>query len=93
MTDCCDDMLKRLDKLDDIANMLKDLADQNAELRSERDQSEGQTIRPSNRKVNSLSQAATAAETAQCVDARLEKFRDPRFPLLGLNVGADDQGM
>jgi hypothetical protein len=30
---CCDDILKRLDKLDDIMKMLRDLADQNAGLR------------------------------------------------------------
>ena len=33
--DCCSEVLKRLDKLDDIDQMLKDLADQNAALRDE----------------------------------------------------------
>src|SRR5271163_4411860 len=33
MTDCCSEVLKRLDKLDDITKALKDLADQNAALR------------------------------------------------------------
>ena len=37
MADCCSEVLKRLDKLDDIAKMLKDLADQNAALRKEVD--------------------------------------------------------
>jgi len=37
MQDCCNEVLKRLDKLDDIARMLKDLADQNAALRREVD--------------------------------------------------------
>src|SRR5581483_1614198 len=37
VTDCCSEVLKRLDKLDDIAKMLKDLADQNAALRKEVD--------------------------------------------------------
>ena len=31
--DCCSEVLKRLDKLDAIERMLKDLADQNAALR------------------------------------------------------------
>ncbi len=35
MTDCCSEVLKRLDKLDEIQRMLKDLADQNAALRRE----------------------------------------------------------
>jgi hypothetical protein len=33
--DCCNEVLKRLDKLDDIAKMLKDLGDQNADLRKQ----------------------------------------------------------
>ena len=37
VTDCCSEVLKRLDKLDDIAKMLKDLADQNAALRRDID--------------------------------------------------------
>ena len=28
--DCCDEILKRLDRLDEIAKMLRDMADQNA---------------------------------------------------------------
>ena len=37
MTDCCTEVLKRLDKLDDIARLLKDLADQNAQLKKDLD--------------------------------------------------------
>src|SRR6266851_1919195 len=37
MADCCNEVLKRLDKLDEIARMLKDLADQNAGLRRDID--------------------------------------------------------
>src|SRR5579864_429569 len=37
VADCCSEVLKRLDKLDDIAKMLKDLADQNAALRRDLD--------------------------------------------------------
>ena len=33
MADCCSEVLKRLDKLDEIQRLLKDLADQNAALR------------------------------------------------------------
>jgi hypothetical protein len=36
LADCCSEVLKRLDKLDDIAKMLKDLADQGAALRKDR---------------------------------------------------------
>lgn len=37
VADCCDQVLKRLDKLDEIAALLKDLADQNAQLRRDVD--------------------------------------------------------
>src|SRR5271170_2560253 len=37
MTDCCSEVLRRLDKLDDIAKLLKDLADQNADLKKQLD--------------------------------------------------------
>src|SRR5580704_10274088 len=35
VTDCCSEVLKKLDKLDDIAKMLKDLGDQNADLKKQ----------------------------------------------------------
>ena len=35
LTDCCSEVLKKLDKLDDIAKMLKDLGDQNADLKKQ----------------------------------------------------------
>jgi hypothetical protein len=37
MKDCCDDVLKRLDKLDEIMRMLRDLKDQNAALKGDLD--------------------------------------------------------
>src|SRR2546425_118714 len=37
LTDCCSEVLKRLDKLDDIAKLLQDLANQNAALRKDLD--------------------------------------------------------
>ncbi|MEO5923262.1 MAG: OmpA family protein [Bryobacteraceae bacterium] len=37
LADCCDQVLKRLDKLDEIASLLKGLADQNAALRRDVD--------------------------------------------------------
>jgi hypothetical protein len=38
ITDCCSEVLKRLDKLDDIQKLLKDLADQNAALKRQLDE-------------------------------------------------------
>jgi len=87
---CCDEILKRLDRLDEIAKMLRDMNDQNAALRKE--------VADLRSRQDALQQQVAAApkplseeQTATVVDRRLEAFRDPRFALLGLNVGADDQ--
>lgn len=88
---CCDDILKRLDKLDDIAKMLRDLADQNAGLRREIDNLKQQEAALEN-KVNGLPKPLNEAQTASVIDRRLEANRDPRFSLMGLNAGADDRG-
>ena len=88
---CCDDILKRLDKLDDIAKMLRDLADQNAGLRRELNDLKQQE-QALEAKVNGLPKPLNEEQTGAVVDRRLEANRDPRFSLLGLNVGADDRG-
>ena len=88
---CCDDILKRLDKLDDIAKMLRDLADQNAGLRRDLDNLKQQE-QALESKINGMPKPLTEQQTASVVDHRLEAFHDPRFSLLGLNVGADDRG-
>src|SRR5581483_8685345 len=88
---CCDDILKRLDKLDDIAKMLRDLADQNAGLRRDLDNLKQQEQALEN-KINGMPKPLNEQQTASVVDRRLEAFHDPRFSLLGLNVGADDRG-
>jgi hypothetical protein len=82
MTDCCTEVLKRLDKLDDIARMLKDLADQNAQLKREMAVLES--------KVNQPPPAAPAPVVMPAPP--VVKHEDTRFQLLGMNVGADQNG-
>ncbi len=83
---CCDDILAKLDK---ITALLQDLKDENAALRDRvakleaKDQALDTTI-------NNMPKPMTPEQTSNVVDARLEHFRDPRFSLLGLNIGADD---
>ncbi len=88
MTDCCTEVLKRLDKLDDIARMLKDLADQNAQLRKEiADLKNNQAVLES--KVNQPPPAAVAAPAAPAPPV---KQGNSKFQLMGVNVGADQDG-
>jgi hypothetical protein len=92
MTDCCSEVLKRLDKLDDIAKALKDLADQNAALRRELDAlKQGQQVLES--KANQPGAPAMAPPSADNiakeVAQELKKEATPKFQLLGVNLGAD----
>lgn len=88
---CCDDILKRLDKLDDIAKMLRDLADQNAGLRRELNDLKQQQ-QALEAKVNNTPPPPSAEQTAAAVAKQVEALHEPRFSLLGLNAGADQLG-
>jgi hypothetical protein len=95
---CCDEILKRLDrldKLDDIANLLQKLAGENDTLRKEladlrKAHSDLDTY------VKGLPKPLTEQQTAQIVDVRtaeqIERARMPRYSIVNLNVGADGNG-
>ena len=94
---CCEDILKRLDKLDDILRMLKDLADQNANLRKEVDDlknKQSQLEAKGNQPPQPTVQPATPEEIKKVVDTEVPKAiaasKQPRFSLLGVNVGEDN---
>jgi hypothetical protein len=83
MTDCCTEVLKRLDKLDDIARLLKDLADQNAQLKKDlADLKNNQAVLES--KVNQPPPTPVSMPAPPPV-----KKEDNRFQLMGVNVGGD----
>jgi hypothetical protein len=63
MDDCCNEVLKRLDKLDDILKRLKDLADQNASLKKDIDDLKNQH-RAMDQKLGSGQMGATGATGA-----------------------------
>ena len=85
---CCEQILKRLDRLDEIAKMLHDMADQNKALQQEVADLKAKQA-ALEQQVAGLPKPLNEQQTAQVVDTRLEKFRDPRFSILALNVGAD----
>jgi hypothetical protein len=93
MTDCCNEVLKRLDKLDDIAKLLQNLADQNAQLRRDLDAlKQAQQVLESKANQPSGPPAPTKQDVAQAVAAELDKNKQPKFQLLGVNVGMDQNG-
>ncbi|MDZ4797268.1 MAG: OmpA family protein [Bryobacteraceae bacterium] len=92
---CCDEILRRLDKLDQIADMLKKITGDNDQLRKELGD-----LRKAHDALDQYVKAQpkplTAAETSQIVDTRtaeqIEKARMPRFSIVGINAGADQNG-
>ena len=91
LQDCCQDILKRLDKLDDIAKMLQQLVDQNAALQKEVDNLKGQQAALENR-VGGIPKPLTEQQTGEIVEKKIEAARQSRFSLLGINAGSDDLG-
>jgi hypothetical protein len=96
--DCCDDILKRLDKLDDIARMLQQLMDQNASLRKEVDDLknkeaalEGKVSAPPIQPP-AAPPAAPAGQSASNAPSSPSGRGQSPFTLLGVNAGADSQG-
>jgi hypothetical protein len=89
VTDCCSEVLKKLDKLDDIAKMLKDLGDQNADLKKQlNDLKSAQQVLES--KVNQPPPPAPAPPPPP--PPAPEPKKEPKFQMLGMNVGMDDTG-
>src|SRR5438477_5789781 len=89
--DCCQDILRRLDKLDDIARMLQQLTDQNAGLRRDIDNLKQQQAALEG-KLAGQPKPLTEQETGAIVEKKLDAAREPRFSLLGANIGSDNRG-
>ena len=92
---CCDEILKRLDRLDQIADMLTKMAGANEQLRGELGNLQ-KAHDALDQYVKALPKPLTAAETTQIVDTRtaeqIERARMPRFSILGMNAGLDQSG-
>ena len=96
MNECCDQILNRLDRLDEIASLLRDLADQNAELRQELD-----SLRENQQALQSAVNQPppppppappSADEIANRVKDEIDANKKPKFQVLGLNVGSSAKG-
>jgi hypothetical protein len=92
---CCDEILKRLDKLDQIADMLNKITGENDALRKELGDLR-QAHDALDQYVKAQPKPLTAAETSQIVDTRtaeqIERARLPRFSMINANAGATDSG-
>lgn len=95
LRDCCDDILKRLDKLDDIARMLQQLLDQNANLKKEVDDLKSKQAQMEGKipaQPATPVQTQPTQQTAPATAANNPQHGPSPFALLGVNVGSDDRG-
>lgn len=88
-------VLSKLDKLDDIWNMLRDMKNQNDGLRAELDAlKRGQS--ETDKKISELPKPLSSSEVATITETSateaINKTTVPRFTLLGINAGVDDSG-
>jgi uncharacterized cupredoxin-like copper-binding protein len=101
MQECCHDytqtladILKKLDKLDDIAKMLGNLQAENAKLRSDVDALKGSQA-TQKAAIEAMPKPATADDVqriaTKVADDAVAKNVQPRFSILGMNVGADNE--
>ncbi|MGC8794525.1 MAG: PKD domain-containing protein, partial [Bryobacteraceae bacterium] len=93
IADCCESILRKLDKLDEILALLKDLKAENEKLKQQVAALE-QTQAQARQQVTQLAQAPkppSKAEIAQVAETAarkaVEEARPSRFSLLALNIG------
>lgn len=95
MDDCCSEILKRLDAVQDIANALRQLRNENSSLRDDLEK-----VRKAQEELKDMVGAQPKPATPQelvtvatkAAAGAVEKSRASGFSLLGINAGADDQG-
>ncbi len=95
--ECCNEILKRLEKLDDILAALKDLKAENARLRDEIEglKSAQAGLKKEVAEMPKAPPAPSPEQLAQVAEQAARKAVGERFPyfsLLGLNLGTDDRG-
>lgn len=88
------EILKKLDKLDDINRALAAIAADNAKLRADLDSLKGQQQRTQTAvaEVAAAPRGPSTEEVRKTITDTLDAQRDPRFAILGLNAGADNRG-
>ncbi|MCS7026602.1 MAG: OmpA family protein [Bryobacteraceae bacterium] len=88
-------VLSKLDRLDEILAMLRDMKKENAELRRELDALKA-AQQQTDKNILNLPKPLSASEVRSITERAsadaIDKSRAPRFSLLGVNAGVDDSG-
>jgi hypothetical protein len=96
--ECCNEILKRLDKLDEILALLRDMKAENARLRADLDALKGQPAAAASAPVQGPPPAGvTPQQLSDLADAAARKAvadlpKSSRFSIVGLNAGPDGNG-
>lgn len=89
-TQSLNDILRKLDKLDDIAKMLGNMKNDNDKLRADLDALKGSGA-ATHAAVQALPKGATTDDVQRTIETEVRKYQEanPRFSILGVNLGAD----
>jgi hypothetical protein len=89
--ECCNEILKRLDKLDEILGMLRDMKAENARLRADIDALKGRPA-PQPAPAAPAPPTVVMAPQPQTPPAPPAPPKPGRFSIVGLNAGPDGRG-
>jgi hypothetical protein len=93
---CCDEILKRLDKLDDILALLRGMKADHDSLKQEVAALKADSSKASQQVAAAAAAAPTREEMAAAVskatDDAMSKVANKKLSLLGINAGADNEG-
>lgn len=93
---CCDEILKRLDKLDDILALLRGMKADHDSLKQEVAALKADSSKASQQVAAAAAAAPTREEMAAAVskatDDAMSKVANKKLSLLGINAGADSEG-
>jgi len=93
---CCDEILKRLDKLDDILALLRGMKADHDGLKQEVAALKADSSKASQQVAAAAAAAPTREEMAAAVskatDDAMSKVANKKLSLLGINAGADSEG-
>jgi hypothetical protein len=89
---CCDEILKRLDKLDDILGLLRNLKTDHDRLSAEVAKLKEDAAKPAPAGPPPITREEVSAASAKAIEDALAKHISPKWSILGANAGVDNDG-
>jgi hypothetical protein len=89
---CCDEILKRLDKLDDILALLRTMKGEHDKLAGEVAQLKGENQKLTENLAPKATKDDVADISRKVIEEALVKNTSPKWSILGANAGMDNEG-